>query len=320
MRKLILLSLMFCMALASCQKDDDAEKTAYAGKSSKRVKRIVGENGVWGKYRLEFNYENDGTLKGAWRFDTETGDTTGVIQVEYDLNYYRLSIKDYVLKIDADSVAVWKKKYPDTWQDTVRGFRTDQLLCSVELKEGILTKKIGRPRRNTGSGKFYNPTYVKVSDHTQMPDMVAGVPMIIRCYDEVYGSGADNENNVKERTVSKYEFAYEGSDLLNGVRYIPDAHSETSWRKVSEISFSNYSGIVTGVESDTYRMRRSTNRVVVAEPGKTWTYTLDTEGVAISLETSDGETAVFEYEAGSGNFYELFAMPLERIQGKVWVR
>lgn len=309
---------MFCVALVACHEDDTTDPVGYAGRSSKRVKRITGENSVWGKYRLEFNYGSNGTLKNGVRLDEETGDTTGVIKVSYDLDYYLLSIVDYVPGIDADSVAVLKKMYPDTWTDTLRTHRTEQTLCSVELKEGKLTKKFSRPRRDPGSGKKYNPKYVQVISNTQMPELADGKPVVIRCFDNVFGSGADNVNS--ERTVSKYEFTYEGGELVSGERYFPDTHSETSWRKVSEMSFSCYSGIVTGVESDTYKMRRSTNRVVVAEPGKTLTYTLDEEGVAIRLETSDGETAAFEYEAGSGNFYELFAMPLERVLGKVWVR
>lgn len=320
MRKLILLSLMFCVALAACQDDDATDPMGYAGRSSKRVKRITGENSVWGKYRLEFHYRSNGTLKEGVRLNPETGDTTGVIKVSYDLNSFLLSIVDYVAGIDADSVAMLKKMYPDTWKDTLRAHRTEQTLCSVELKEGKLTKKFSRPRRDPGSGKGYNPKYVQVISNTQMPELADGKLVVVRCYDNVFGSGADNANNVSERTVSKYEFAYDGGVLVSGKRYFPDTDSETSWRKVNEMSFSSYSGIVTGVESDTYRMRRSTNLVVVAEPGKTLTYTLDEDGVAVSLETSDGETAAFEYEAGSGNFYELFAMPLERVLGKVWVR
>ena len=123
-----------------------------------------------------------------------------------------------------------------------------------------------------------------------------------------------------ERSIGKYEFDYNGGELVSGVRYLVDTYSPDNWRKVSELNFSSWSGVVTGVESDTYRMRRSKNQVAVAEPGKTYTYTLDEEGVAVRMEASDGETAVYEYEAGSGNFYDLFAMPLERVQGKVWVR
>ncbi|MEG2556743.1 MAG: hypothetical protein RSA53_11740, partial [Odoribacter sp.] len=256
MRKLILLSLMFCVALAACNDDEGTDSMSYAGGSSKRVKRITGENSVWGKYRLEFNYEYDGILKDGWRMDAKTGDTTGVIKVDYDLNYYLLSIVDYVPGIDADSVAVLKKMYPDTWMDTLRAHRTEQTLCSVELKEGRLTKKFSRPRRDPDSGKGYNPKYVQVISNTQMPELADGKPVVIRCYDNVFGSGADNDNSVSERTVSKYEFAYQGGDLVNGERYFPNTDRETSWRKVSEISFSSYSGIVTGVESDTYKMRR----------------------------------------------------------------
>lgn len=318
MRKLMIISLMLCVALAACHEDHDTDAPGYAGRSSKRIKRITGENSVWGKYRLVFNYESDGTLKEGWRMDAETGDTTGTVRVSYDADYYLLSFVDYVPGVDADSAAILKEMYPDTWADTLLARRTEQVLCSVEQRGDRQTKSFNRPRRDVGSGKEYDPTYVRISYSTQIADLSNGKPMVIRSLDYVYGSGADND--VSERTVNKYEFAYEGSDLVSGSHYFPDLYSETGWRKAGEISFTSYSGIVTGVESDMYKMRRSTNRVAVAEPGKTLTYTLDEEGLAVRLETSDGENATFEYEAGSGNFYELFAMPLERVLGKVWVR
>ena len=317
MRKLILLSLLFCAVLVACNDDDVAEVTS-AGKSSKRVKQITGENHVWGKYRIDFSYDDNGNLKKAWRLEPETGDTVGMIDVSYDLNYYKLSIIDYVQGMDEETMARIKRMYPDTWQDSVREALTNQTLCSVEWKDGKLVKKINRPRKNMGSGEDYDPQYVQVTSHTYMAERSNGKPTVVRCYDDVYGAGEENSNF--QRTLSKYEFAYEEGVPVNGVCYFPDTYSETSWRKVGEMSFNTYAGIVTGVESEDYWMRRGKNKVVVAEPGKNYTYTLDEEGLAVRLETSDGETAVYEYEQGSGNFYELFVTPLEQVFEKVWVR
>lgn len=67
-------------------------------------------------------------------------------------------------------------------------------------------------------------------------------------------------------------------------------------------------------------MRRSANTVVIAEPGVNTTYTLNDYGVAVKVENTDGETAIIEYEQGSGNFSELYATPLDKILGKVWVK
>ena len=53
MRKIILLSLLFFTALAACKDDDDRGGNNYQGDSNIRVKRIIGENKVWGKYELE---------------------------------------------------------------------------------------------------------------------------------------------------------------------------------------------------------------------------------------------------------------------------
>ena len=321
MKRFILLSLLFCAALAACQDNEQADVAdAYAGNASKRVKRITGENNIWGNYRLDFSYNSDGTLKQAWRLDAETNDTTGTIKVAYDLDAYTLSSIDYVPGISPDSIAALKVMYPDTWKDSLRTTLKEQLLCSVELKNGELTKTFNRPRAYLAGGAAYSGDYVKVSSTTQMPDLKDGKPMVIRFIDYAYPGGGNNTMGFAERSIGKYEFDYNGGELVSGVRYLVDTYSPDNWRKVSELNFSSWSGVVTGVESDTYRMRRSKNQVAVAEPGKTYTYTLDEEGVAVRMEASDGETAVYEYEAGSGNFYELFAMPLERVQGKVWVR
>jgi hypothetical protein len=318
MRKLILLSLVFCSFFMGCQDDEDSVLKEYAGSASKRVKRIVGQNALWGEYCLNFCYNEDGTLKEAWRMDSETGDTLGTISVKYDPNYYLLSIIDYVSSLDPARLPELQKNYPDTWKDTVRNARSEQVLCSVELKDGLLTKILKRPRRYVGGGSNYDVSYVDVSTTVQIPEGNNGKITVVRCLEYVNGAGGNSDET--ERTVSKYEFTYAGDDLVGGTQYFPDSYRETDWKKGMELGFTVYSGILTGVECDVFRMRRGGNQVVVAEPGKTYTYTLDEEGLALRMETSDGEEAMFEYEAGSGNFYGLFAMPLDRVLGKVWVR
>lgn len=83
---------------------------------------------------------------------------------------------------------------------------------------------------------------------------------------------------------------------------------------------SNYAGILVGVDNEGYKMRRGSNKVVVAEPGKNTTYTLNSQGLAVKVETTDGETATIEYENGYGNFAELYATPVDRCLGKIWVQ
>ena len=67
-------------------------------------------------------------------------------------------------------------------------------------------------------------------------------------------------------------------------------------------------------------MRRDSKQAVIALPGENITYTLNEEGLAIKMETTTGESATIEYETGSGNFSELYATPLDRALGKVWVK
>lgn len=83
----ILLLLIFCTTFIACQ-DDDNETISFEKGAKKRVKQITGENSVWGKYRLNFTYDKEGNFLKAWRLNAETGDTTGVITVDYDLNYH----------------------------------------------------------------------------------------------------------------------------------------------------------------------------------------------------------------------------------------
>ena len=314
----ILLLLIFCTTFIACQ-DDDNETISFEKGAKKRVKQITGENSVWGKYRLNFTYDKEGNFLKAWRLNAETGDTTGVITVDYDLNYHFLSIIDYVSQLDPARIPEYQQKYPNDWQDSVKSYHSEQLLCSVKLEVRQVTKVLNRPRRYLGSGKDYNATYVKVSQTKQMSEELNGQPTVVRCIDSKYGVGADNAS-VEERVVSKYEFVYTGGELSGGSQYWPDTYSETSWRKIGDISIELYSGVVVGIDSDTYRMRRSGKKVVVAEPGKTYTYELDDEWCAVRMENSDGDTATFEYEAGNGNFYELITTPEERALYKVWIR
>ncbi|MFR3331313.1 MAG: hypothetical protein ACLTSL_14395 [Odoribacter splanchnicus] len=307
MRKIILLSLLFVIALAACKDDDDQSRNSYQGDSKIRVKRIVGENEVWGKYELEFNYRPDGRLEKVWRFDVTDRDTLGHFAVKYEAEDFTFSVVDYVLRIDADSIGTLKHR------------RSFQTLYSTRLEEGRWAKTVLRPRRNTGSGTMFDPSYINVfSQQIALEESAEGRPVVIRCYSDEYGDGG--ENNKYERTIAKYEFNYEGDDIVSAQIYKPDSYSVTSWTKLDEITFSFYSGILTGVDNAAYKMRRSSKKVVIAEPGKNITYTLNDEGLAIRIESTDGETATIEYENGSGNFSDLYATPLDKILGKVWVK
>ena len=319
MRKIILLSLLFFTALAACKDDDDRGGNNYQGDSNIRVKRIIGENKVWGKYELEFNYRSDGYLEKVWRFDEAKRDTLGHFSVKYEAGDFTFAIVDYVLHIDADSIRTLQSQYPGTYQDTLKHRRSFQILYSTRFEEERWEKTVARPRRNTGSGTMFNPSYVNVSSQKiALEEGAEGKPMVIRCYSDEYGDGG--ENNTYERLITKYEFDYEGNDMVSALIYKPDSYSVTSWTKLDEISFSFYSGVLTGVDNATYKMRRSSKKVVIAEPGKNTTYTLNDEGLAIRIESTDGETATIEYEDGSGNFSDLYATPLDKILAKVWVK
>lgn len=320
--RLFLLPLVCLLAFSACKDDDDNQGGNFVNTNKMRVKRIEGENTRWGKYVWEFSYRTDGRLESAVRLDpnvTNRRDTVGMMFVEYDVDFHKFTVYDRVMRIDLDSINKLKELYPDTYQDTLLQRRTSVTLYSTQLENGQFVAHTNRPRRSNGSGSMYNPQYVNVSAQTQMLEVNEdGQPLVIRCYDDVYGAGG--ENGKYERTVCKYEFLYEGKEMVSGISYRPDSYSESSWTKLKDLSFSYYSGILVSVDSDFCKMRRSGDKVVVAEPGRNITYTLNAEGLAVKLETTDGDTAVISYEEGPGNFAELYATPLDRALGKVWVK
>ena len=312
--------LIGLLPFGSCKKDEGdgiESDVSYKNESPVRVKRIVGENKIWGKYELEFHYRPDGLLEEVWRFSDlpyiGVRDTLGRFSIEYDVDYHAFSAIDYVLTIKEDSVAKLQSLYPETIVDTLKVRLRERVLYSSTLSKGFYTEKKCRPPLDVWG------EYINLSSQTQIVEKnQAGEPLVIRCYNDVFGLGGDNEKY--ERTVSKYEFIYTGNDMVEGIVYCPDTYSETSWTELWKLSFSHYSGVLTGVDSDRYKMRRSSNTVVVAEPGKNTTYTLNDYSLAVKMENTEGETATIEYEEGCGNFSDLYATPLDKVLGKVWVK
>lgn len=320
MRIWILGLLIGLLLFGGCKdNEDDREKNSgiYKNESPVRVKRIVGENKVWGKYELEFHYRPDGLLERVWRFGdlphVAIRDTIGHFSIQYDINYHEFKVIDYVLTIKADSVKKLQDLYPETIADTLRKRFLKRELYTTKLSEGFYTVKKCRPPKHVFGD------YINLSSQTQIVENNQdGNPLVIRCYNDVYEMGGDNKEY--KRTVSKYEFTYTGNEMVEGTVYRPDSQSESSWMELWGLNFSYYSGILTGVDSDNYKMRRGGHTVVVAEPGKNTTYTLNDYGLAIKVESTDGESATIDYEDGSGNFSELYGSPLDRLLGKVWIK
>lgn len=97
------------------------------------IKQITGENSVWGKYRLNFTYDKEGNFLKAWRLNAETGDTTGVITVDYDLNYHFLSIIDYVSQLDPARIPGVSAKISERLAGfrEILSLRTIALFCEI---------------------------------------------------------------------------------------------------------------------------------------------------------------------------------------------
>ena len=320
-KNIFLIGLLLVGGLASCNDDDDAPQMDNFGGQGYRVKKIAGNNKVWGDYHLTFEYKADGRLKSATRCgDAAAKDTLGFFSVGYDIDEQDFRIYDYVLGIDQDSIDILKKEFPQTYQDTLKRRKMSQMLYSVKKTKNRCEQKINRPRRNVGNGDNFNPSYLHVSKELQRLETIEGTkkPAVIRTNHEVFGDGG--ENSIADLSVYKYEFTYDGNNIVSGAKWLPDSNSDISWSKNYDINFQTFSGVTVSIDCDQYKMRRSGNKVVVAEPGRKITYTLNERGLAVKFETSDGETATIEYEEGNGNFSELYAMPLDEALGKVWIR
>lgn len=320
--KIIFLSFMFVAILAACDDDDDNTNIIDKGVNS-RVKRIVGENESWGKYELEFNYHPDGRLDRVWRLDGDEGvsvpDTLGYFVAKYDIDYQSFEVYDLVVNIAADSIAKLKELYPGTYEDTLRHRRAGRLLYKTVLEDNHFKANKYRPRRNNKPGTSLNSSYMNVSAETQIAEINSkGDVVVVRCNSDKYKTGGYNDKYT--RTVYKYEFSYEDDVMTSVVWSKPDTYNDSSWGKIDEFVCSHYSTFLTSIDSEKYKMRRSANKIVIAEPGKNTTYILNDKNLAVEMTTSDGETAKIEYEDGRGNFSTLYATPLDRALGKVWLR
>lgn len=296
--------------LPFCSCNDDSVEERKINNTPFRVKRITGENKNWGQYELQFNYRSDGLVEKVWRFGnipyTEIRDTMGDFSVEYDVDYHYFQVTDRVLNIKEDSINSLKKLYPEHFADSIKSRFRERTLFTSTLSEGVYSVSEARPPLDVWG------EYINVSAQTLMiENREDGKPLIIRSYDDVPGMGGDNGEY--ERTVHKYEFDYAGDEVVEAIVYTPDSYNVSSWSALWKISFSHYSDVLTGVESDDYKMRRSGNTVVVAEPGVNTTYTLNEYGLAIKMENTNGEFATIEYESGSGNFSDLYATPLDKV-------
>lgn len=317
MKKIMYLILASCFLFCACSDDDNG---GVKGKNAMRIKRVVGENAIWGKYEISFYYRADGKFTHAYCLNKGENilDTLASFSVEYDLDYFEFKINDYVVNIDADSVYKLQQLYPDSYRDTLQLRTTKRVRYSSLWEDERLKIQHNRPRKDVGGGNSFNTNYVNVSSQTQIPEYNKYGLLVVRCYNDVFYNGAGNAEY--DRTVSKYEFVYEGADVVACGLYKPDSYNDASWSKLEDIALGYYDGVLTSVDSEDYKMRRSSNQVVVAEPGKNTTYVLNEYGLAVKMESTDGDYATIEYESGSGNFAELYATPLDRFIGKVWIQ
>ena len=188
--KIWILGLLFgILPFYSCN-DDEAEATEESSITNNnpfRVKRITGETQAWGAYELQFHYRPDGLLERVWRFGnipyTETRDTMGTFEIEYDLNEHDFKVIDYVVTIKQDSADNLKVLYPETYADTIKSMLKERTLYSTSLKDGSYKKTTCRPPLSVFGD------YINLTGQTQMVENGADGKPLIHVGDGTTGVG-----------------------------------------------------------------------------------------------------------------------------------
>ena len=104
MNKYLLIMVSFWLVIMSaCQDHDTDVVPVWKQKNLYRVKEIAGTNEAWGNFRLECGYVNE-KLDSIVRYD-EKGKIMGRLMTSYYGNSADFYWYDYVVSVDADSVA-----------------------------------------------------------------------------------------------------------------------------------------------------------------------------------------------------------------------
>lgn len=319
MKKIIMImSVALGVCMLSCDKDsgDNGHGTADF-----RVKRISGSNARWGEFELLFLYTPDGLLERAWRRNTvqpeSKRDTLGRMDVSYQNSLTSMSLYDYVLNIDADSLAKLIEEYPTNYSDSLRRRRVARLqMENVFYKDEntvILTQMV--PPADFGAGDDFSTRYKNLCETTSMLEYdTKGRIIVIRRFVNTYAQNGLNADF--ETTIDKYEFSYSGDGPTAGNYYLQSSYVPDSWLGEGSWQYSYSDGRPMSIIGDGYTWERSGATLTITEAGAVTHCTLDDNGNVTGATLPDGSQIMIEYEPGRGNAAELLYSPDQVLMGK----
>lgn len=301
-----------CFGSCSDNKGEDES----GSRNSFRVTRVSGDNAQWGPFELLFYYSGE-RLDSVYRRNTETRDTLGRFTVKYENTSNTLSIVDYVLNIDADSVARLQKAYPQSYTDSLRRRRVSRTLYTntVYPSDNYSLSSLYRPREDVGTGEDFNNSYVHVSYvRTLWEYDNAGRMKVLRRFVDTYVQ--DELNTDYDRAVDKYEFTYSGNGPSEAVYYVQDSYVEESWREMMRCAYTYSGSRLSRIEGNGYSWDLSGTALTITDSEGATQCTVDANGNITSATLPDGSTLAIEYEAGHSNLTQLLYPPDITLLGK----
>lgn len=321
---IVLLAIFTTGLLAQCDKKDDDGKGGSRTERFFRVKRITGDNLKWGKFELLFCY-SDGKLDTVWRRnlaqDESLRDTMGRFSVSYENNSTVVNIKDYVLNIDADSVAKLQAAYPATYSDSLRRRRVSRTLLTRTLYQvdNYTTQRLYTPREEVGMGAGFDNRYKVLQNVRSLYEYDAqGQTTVIRQFVDDYKQ--DELNTDYTRMIDKYEFTYGPNGPATVAYYVQDSYDVESWKLRYSCTYTYSGRELSQIEGKGYRWLRSGTSLTITDTDGITKCTLDGNDNVVAVTYPDGSQISLEYEDGRGNACELLYPADYILRGRALIR
>ncbi|MGL5682095.1 MAG: hypothetical protein ACRDDZ_03445 [Marinifilaceae bacterium] len=306
-----ILTTIILMGNVACEKENttiDIEPKL----NSFRVKKITGKNDIWGEYTIEFTYNSQGRITKSYRTainsETEKLDTLGYALIDKKDNGLAFFMADYIINIDADSIAKLKQEFPESYADTLKKRRTLRTVYQNGIQvntENQITEEITnifKCREDFGSGTQFNNSYLNKSRNTYKYEYNAtGQVTTTRYYEDVYNLESD-KNDKYTRRVCKAAFTYNNNEVVKIDMFHLDAESSEHWILNDTWHYVYTNNSLIEVQGNNFNYKRIGNNINIQRNNLLVTYTLNDYNLPIRVEANNDEYMDIEYEAGHGEF------------------
>lgn len=332
----------FIFVLISCMVSCDKEsgEPDPSGMNSHRVKRMLVH--VQGKddEQILFNYNTAGKLTRAYRCGThetpgkplEDGtptikrDTLGYMGKSVGETGEKFFVNSYLVNIDQDSIDRLMIEFPEAYKDSIMRRRiarsSDSLLFDKQntnlIKEE--TQKSYRVRDDFGLGQNFNNKMLNDSKNVYKYEYNSNFqPVIVRHINYTYKTDV-KLNEEFDKLTYKIEFFYSDNQIQSAVVYQLVIGMEENWSKVDTYTYSYSAGELMNIEGTNYRFARSGQVITIVKNGVTETYTLNNNGYVGKIDYGNGTSIEVEYEAGNGDFGNLYMTTYSKMLGVPMIR